>query len=118
MPTPIPSFPTYFISSTGKVSRTVNGKTSPIKATVTKEGYGEVSLYKKVNGESKRVVTRVQKIMQTVFHLKGKVVDHKNGKRNDNSLKNLSGKSYSANNSNKHGKIYPHARDIYGKKNK
>lgn len=111
----IPGFPTYFIDKQGNVSRTVDGKTSKIKTTKTKEGYGEVSLYKTVNGKVVRKVTRVHIIMKKVFNIKGKVVDHKNGNRTANSLRNLKGKSYSENNKNKHGKKYPHSREIYGK---
>ena len=48
MPKQIPGFPTYFIDSKGKVTRTVNGKTTSIKTNITKEGYGQVSLYKTV----------------------------------------------------------------------
>ena len=58
---------------------------------------------------------KAQGIMKKAFSLKGKVIDHKNGNRSNNSLSNLRGTSYSKNNSNKHGHLYPHARDIYGK---
>lgn len=115
MPKQIPGFPTYYIDSKGKVTRTVNGKTTSIKTNITKEGYGQVSLYKTVNGESKRFVSRIHILMKKAFGLKGEVIDHKNGSRSNNSLKNLKGVSYSANNKNKHGKKYPHAREIYGK---
>jgi hypothetical protein len=58
---------------------------------------------------------KAQGIMKKAFSIKGKVIDHKNGNRSKNSLSNLRGVSYSKNNSNKHGHLYPHARDIYGK---
>ena len=109
----IPGFPTYFADKSGKVYRVQNGVKKLLKPNNTKEGYQKYDLYKTVNGKLIRKTMRSQIIMKKTFNLKGAVVDHISGNRHDNSLKNLSAKSYSSNNKNKHGHLYPHSRDLY-----
>ena len=111
----VPGFPTYFADSSGSVYRIKNGVKKKLKPNKTKEGYLKYDLYKTVNGKLIRKTIKAQGIMKKTFSLKGKVIDHKNGNRSNNSLSNLRGVSYSKNNSNKHSPKYPHARDIYGK---
>lgn len=111
----IPGFPTYFADSSGNVYRVKNGVKKKLKPNKTKEGYSKYDLYKTVNGKLIRKTIKAQGIMKKAFSIKGKVIDHKNGNRANNSLSNLRGASFSKNNSNKHGHLYPHARDIYGK---
>lgn len=114
----IPGFPTYFADSSGSVYRITNGTKKKLKPNITKEGYSKYDLYKTVNNKLVRKTIKTQGIMKLAFpsHLKGSVIDHKNGNRSQNSLSNLRGVSFSTNNSNRHGHKYPHARTIYGKK--
>lgn len=91
----IPGFANYEASSSGKIRNKSTGKI--LKPKQTWAGYAEVSLMKNGKKHSKKV----HRLVASAYGIKGKVIDHKNGNRTGNGVKNLKGASLSENRKNR-----------------
>lgn len=92
----IPGYPKYEASESGQIRNKSTKKV--LKPKTTWAGYKEVSLMK----SGKKNSQKVHRLVASAHKIKGEVVDHKNGNRSSNSVKNLNGTSRSENSKNRH----------------
>lgn len=121
---PIPEFSDYQVSNFGNIKSFKKGKERILKAKTQTGGYAQVTLYKKGWGHQ----LTVHQIMGIVFFgvksahgHKNKIIDHKNGIRNDNHLSNLQPlshrenitKAFKGKSSSKYTGVSPHPHGGY-----
>lgn len=97
---PAKGYPNYEVSTGGQIR---NKDTKKILSPKERwDGYSEVTLMK----NSERKYVKVHRIVASTFELKGEgnIINHKNGKRDDNRLANLQKTTSSENNTKKNKK--------------
>jgi hypothetical protein len=88
----------YEVSSDGQIRNKTTKKV--LKPKTRWDGYKEVALRK--NGQT--ISVKVHKAVASTYGIKGQVINHKNGNRSKNSVKNLQGTTSSENNKAKNQK--------------